>query len=89
MVDEPACTDASVREGILREAGIIPTIYAGEGLAMKAELAIPWEQLQVLRRYAQCREGICDFLRATELHNYMHAYTQMAQKVGNEDEQGK
>ncbi len=55
LVDELVATDAAVREGILKEAGITPCISAGEGLAMKAELALPWERLRVLRRCVQYR----------------------------------
>ena len=50
LVDEMKATDKQVRERILKEAGITPEITAGEGVAMKAELALPWRKLCHLRR---------------------------------------
>ena len=50
-MDELVAMDSTLRQNILKEAGITPEISAGEGLAMKAELALPWERLRVLRRY--------------------------------------
>ncbi len=51
MVDELKCTNRVVRQKILREAGITPEIQLGDGLAMKASLALPWRKLRHLRRY--------------------------------------
>jgi len=51
LVDEMKATDKQVRERILKEAGITPEITVGEGVAMKAELALPWRKLRHLRRY--------------------------------------
>ena len=51
LVDELNATDYEERQKILREASIRPEISPGEGLAMKAELALPWRKLQHLRRY--------------------------------------
>ena len=50
LTDELKITDAEVRKNILKEAGITPEISAGEGLAMKADLALPWHKLRYLRR---------------------------------------
>ena len=51
LVDELKAADYDERQKILKEAGITPEISPGEGLAMKAELALPWRKLQHLRRY--------------------------------------
>ena len=45
LVDELNGTDYEERQKILKEAGITPEISPGEGLAMKAELALPWRNL--------------------------------------------
>ena len=42
--------DASDRQKLLVEAGIVNTIGPGEALAIKAGLGIPWSKLRVLRR---------------------------------------
>ena len=49
-MDELKATEAQVRGEILKSAGITPEISAGEGLAMKAELALPWKKLRLMRR---------------------------------------
>jgi len=51
LVDELNATDYEERQKILKESGITPEISSGEGLAMKAELALPWRKLQYLRKY--------------------------------------
>ncbi len=43
--------DQLKRQELLEQAGIGPKISEGEGLAMKAELSIPWNKLRHLRRY--------------------------------------
>ncbi len=50
LVDELKPTNRKVREEIIKEAGITPEIPYGEGLAMKADLALPWRKLRHLRR---------------------------------------
>jgi hypothetical protein len=39
------------RQMIVREAGLNLEIPPGEGLAMKAELEIPWNKIRHMRRY--------------------------------------
>ena len=39
------------RQDLLRRAGIIVDIPVDAGVAMKAELALPWTKLRVMRRY--------------------------------------
>ncbi len=50
LADELKATSREVRRNILKEAGITPEISAGSGLAMKADLALPWRKLRHLRR---------------------------------------
>ena len=50
MADEVKVAEMAVREKILREAGITPEVPFGEGLALKATLALPWRKLRELRR---------------------------------------
>ena len=38
------------RQALLKEAGIVSSIGAGEALAIKAGLGLPWAKLRVLRR---------------------------------------
>ena len=45
-MDELKATAAQVRGEILKSVGITPEISAGEGLAMTAELALPWKKLR-------------------------------------------
>ena len=47
LADELSTTD---RKLLLEKAGIKPDITAGQGLAMKAELSIPWNKLRDFRR---------------------------------------
>ena len=42
--------DEEDRNKLLREAGITINIPPEQGLAMKADLAIPWNKLRVIRR---------------------------------------
>ena len=42
--------DEDDRNKLLREAGITINIPPEQGLAMKADLAIPWNKLRVIRR---------------------------------------
>ena len=52
MADELQTCTRSERERLLTAAGLPPgEIEPGAGLAMKAELGIPWHKLQHLRRY--------------------------------------
>ena len=51
LADELKHTSREERQSLLKLANITPEIPAGEGLAMKAELAIPWNKLRHLRRY--------------------------------------
>ena len=60
LVDELNATDYEERQKILKEAGITPEISPGEGLAMKAELALPWRKLQHLRRYERVYTSLTD-----------------------------
>lgn len=39
------------RQDLLKSAGITVDIPAEQGLAIKADLAIPWNKLRVIRRY--------------------------------------
>ncbi len=50
LVDELKATSRDVRQSSLKEAGITPEIAFGDGLAMKADLALPWRKLRHLRR---------------------------------------
>lgn len=50
LVDELQLTSPEEREELLKNAYIGPTIKEGEGLAMNAELSIPWNRLRHLRR---------------------------------------
>ena len=43
-------TNRETRLGILEKAGIRPHIPEGEGLAMRADLSMPWYRLRQLRR---------------------------------------
>ena len=47
LADELSTSD---RKLLLEKAGIKPDIPVGQGLAMKAELSIPWNKLRHLRR---------------------------------------
>ena len=38
------------RQTLLQEAGLVSTVGAGEALAIKAGLGLPWAKLRVLRR---------------------------------------
>ena len=52
MRDELQSSTRAEREELLKAVGLAPgEIKAGEGLAMKAELGIPWSKLRHLRRY--------------------------------------
>ena len=52
MADELQTCTRSERERLLTAAGLPPgEIEPGAGLAMKAELGIPWHKLRHLRRY--------------------------------------
>ena len=51
LVDELKHVDADLRHSILKEAGITPEISPGQGLAMKAELMLPWNKMRHLQRY--------------------------------------
>ncbi len=44
-------TTPEERQELLRKAKITPTVTEEEGLAMKADLSIPWSKLRHLRRY--------------------------------------
>ena len=50
LCDELKTTSREARSELLSKAGIQPCIPAGEGLAMKAELSIPWSKLRFLRK---------------------------------------
>ena len=39
------------RQDLLKSAGITIDIPPEQGLAMKADLAIPWNKLRIIRRY--------------------------------------
>ena len=41
------------RQKLLTDAGFSIEIAANKGLAMKADLGIPWNKLRVIRRYAR------------------------------------
>ena len=47
--------DEAERQQLLQEAGIV-TVNAGQALAMKAGLGIPWRKLRYLRRSGNERE---------------------------------
>ena len=52
MQDELQSSTKEEQEKLLKAAGLAPgEIEAGAGLAMKAELGIPWSKLRHLRRY--------------------------------------
>ena len=38
------------RQTLLQEAGLVSTVGAGEALAIKAGLGLPWAKLRMLRR---------------------------------------
>ena len=42
--------DKDERSKLLQEAGITPDIPPEQGLALKVDLAIPWNKLRVIRR---------------------------------------
>ena len=78
LVDELVGVDTAIRQSILKEAGITPEISAGEGLAMKAELALPWERLRVLRRYIHLNIWVgrihVHTLTTVETNAYIHLF---------------
>ena len=51
LVDELRMTTPDERQEFLKKANIVPTISHSEGLAIKADLTIPWSKLRHLRRY--------------------------------------
>ena len=44
------------RQKLLSEAGVGVEMSASQALAIKADLAIPWYHLRVLRRCATCKQ---------------------------------
>ena len=53
------------RQTLLEEAGITVHILPDQGLAMKADLALPWNKLREIRRLT----------RKHELLSYIYVYT--------------
>ena len=49
-MDELKSSTPEERQALLIEAKVGPTVKPGEGLAMKAELSIPWSKLRNLKR---------------------------------------
>ena len=47
---EVSRTTPEERQELLKRANILPTVTHKEGLAMKADLSIPWNKLRHLRR---------------------------------------
>ena len=52
LIDELRRTTPEERQDLLKKAGIVPTITHDEGLAMKADLSIPWNKIRHLRKYS-------------------------------------
>lgn len=50
LADELSVNSKEERGNILKQAGIVPEVPAEEGLAMKAELGLPWNKLRYIRR---------------------------------------
>ena len=50
LADEVQHTTKDRRLAILEQAGITPQIPEGEGLAMRADLSLPWYRLRQLRQ---------------------------------------
>lgn len=48
------------REELLKNAGITVSIPPEAGLAMKAELSLPWTKLRSVRRYNTCKPHYLD-----------------------------
>ena len=51
MTSELKMLPRAERESLMREANFTLTIPPEQGLAMKADLNIPWRKLRVMRRY--------------------------------------
>ena len=51
LQDELHCLSSEERKQLLRDSGFRLDVSAEQGLAMKADLAIPWNQLRTIRRY--------------------------------------
>ena len=39
------------RESLMKEAGFTLSVPPDQGLAMKADLCLPWRKLRIMRRY--------------------------------------
>lgn len=51
LQSEIRCLSAEERQEVLRDANLPITIPADHALAMKADLALPWAKLRIVRRY--------------------------------------
>ena len=51
LQDELKTLTREERQEILKSAGVTIDIPPEQGLAMKADLAIPWNKLRIIRRY--------------------------------------
>ena len=53
LAEEVRVLSSDERQKLLTDAGFSIEIAANKGLAMKADLGIPWNKLRVIRRYAR------------------------------------
>ena len=51
FTDEIKMLPSEEREKLMKEANFSITIPPEEGLAMKADLCLPWRKLRIMRRY--------------------------------------
>ncbi len=62
------------RQDLLKKAGVTLEIPAGQGLAMKADLALPWNKLRDVRRY-HCQPACVYSHTYTRTHARTHTHT--------------
>lgn len=50
LQSELHCLSRDERQQLLKDSGLTLDVSAEQGLAMKADLALPWNQLRIIRR---------------------------------------
>ncbi len=58
LTEEVKVLSSNERQKLLTDAGFSTEIAANKGLAMKADLRIPWNKLRVIRRYAHSSDPL-------------------------------